>query len=189
MVFDFDRSVTAAHFRATGWDVFDYNHSNPFECHHFYLCDFRTNHTQMFSVKQEHVRNQSTPTFFSMEMLASGVGELMLEMAKDKQDQDQKLINECGAVVVCYAKNTQTYRQWLHQAQAGERLQMIINIYPSPTLDDKLSVMVRPFVANCSDPMLSADEVTRYSRTVEAMDKTNHPEWFGIKKKKLGGRR
>jgi len=82
VVFDFDRSVTAAHFRATGWDVCDYNHSNPFECHHFYLCDFRTNHTQVFSVKQEDVRNQSTPTFFSMEMLASGIGQLMLDMAE-----------------------------------------------------------------------------------------------------------
>ena len=46
--------------------------------------------------------------------------------------------------------------------------------------------MVRPFAVNCADPMLSADEVTRYSRKVEAMDKTNHPEWFGAKRKKLG---
>lgn len=187
MAFDFDRSVTAAHFRATGWDLFDHNHSNPFECHHFYLCDFRTNHTQMFSVKQENVRNQSTPTFFSMEMLASGVGQLMLDMAKNKQAQE--LINECGAVVVCYAKNTQAYRQWLYQAQAGERLQMIINIYPNPTPDDKLAAMVRPFAVNSANPVLSADEVAEYSRKVESMDKTNHPEWFGVKRKKLGGRR
>jgi len=66
---------------------------------------------------------------------------------------------------------------------------MIINIYPNPTPDDKLAAMVRPFAVNCTDPVLSADEVTKYSHKVEVMDKTNHPEWFGAKKKKLRGRR
>ena len=54
-----DKAITKAHLNAKGWDMGDFHQSNPFDCHVFYLFDFRLNTIQLISLPKKEFNKLS----------------------------------------------------------------------------------------------------------------------------------
>lgn len=167
--FDFDRDVAKAHLDSAGWSVEQFNHSNPFDCHLFYIRDYRTGHVQVFSIRTSHLQGiepEADPL-----ALSSALGELMLKIhGNTVTDKEQEIL---GVVLGGYIKRTQTFQQWKRVRTPQERLHAVINIYGS-----KKAASVRPFIIRVSLPILDVDTVLKQTDQVRRMDESNHPEWF-----------
>jgi AcrR family transcriptional regulator len=166
--FDFDQSVSKAHMEAAGWDLNEFEHSNPFQCHMLYVRDFRTDHSELFSV---------TMADFDKIRLNIPAGELSCLVAEAiKQRQEGPLSAEMRdtflPALVGYIKNTRTYRQWRDEAKAQERLHMVINVYPEN------GGIVRPFAIREKGTVAAAAQVVELTSHVREIDLRNHPEWF-----------
>lgn len=169
MTDEFDRLVSAAHLSASGWSLDSHHQSNPFESYFFYVRDFRTDHVQLFSVKQTtfHALRES-PSFRE---ICRGIAALMLRAHADKLTR-KELDALCGCLIG-YIKETQVYRAWLQEALPDQRLHALLHIYGAPR-----DVLLRPVIAKAEQPILPVDEVQALSERVLALDRQHHPEWF-----------
>lgn len=164
--FDFDRSVSEAHLAAAGWELNTFNHSNPFDSHFIYVCDFRNEHTQLFSFSRTDFYELKVP--LSASELSGAVCELMQKLSDGTlTDEESKILSPALAA---YIKATQTFRQWQSQSDAHSRLHAILNIYPGNT--------VRPFAGQSSGTVLQPEAVLSMAGGVRDMDLARHPEWF-----------
>jgi hypothetical protein len=168
--FDFDREVSASHMKAAGWEMNDFNHSNPFNCHMFYIVDYRTGHVQVLTISKddfELLKPEHSP-----EELGGGLGEIVMRLhANAATERDhQVLLPLLGG----YIKATSSYRQWLRVSSAHERLHAFINFYPAP----RGTSQCRPFMARSTAAVMHAEDVLRTSMNVHDTDRANHPEWF-----------
>ncbi len=167
--FDFDKDVSSAHFASAGWSVDQFNHSNPFDCHLFYIRDYRTGHIQVFTIRTSHLEEMKPEA--DPLTLGSALGELMLKVYdKTATNKEQEVL---GVVLGGYIKGTQTFQQWESVRAHHERFHAFINIYGS-----RQAASVRPFMARAPEPVLSVDTVLEKTDQVKHMDESNHPEWF-----------
>lgn len=169
--FNFDEEVATAHFKNAGWGLDQFNHSNPFDCHLFYIRDYRTGHVQVFTIRKDHLEDLVPED--SALALGGVLGELMLRIYK--RTATEKELWMLLPVLGGYIKGTQTFKQWKEVRKPGERVHILINIYGG---DDGLTG-VRPFIARTDETVLSVDTTLDLSDRTKAMDLQNHPEWFG----------
>lgn len=165
--FDFDSEVTKAHLEAAGWQIGEFLHGNPFLCHVFYVCDYRTNHVELFSITMED--------FDALKPMEPGeLSALLLRLIK--RHQRGRLTKKEGRALLptlaTYFKGTQVYRRWRDEATTNQRLHAVVNLYPGE------GGWVRPFIAGKSATVISADSIQELSDGVRRMDLERHPEWF-----------
>lgn len=169
--FDFDKEVATAHFENAGWGLDQFNHSNPFECHLFYIRDYRTGHVQVFTIRKDHLE-ELIPKDTSL-ALGGVLGELMMRI--HQRTATEKELWMLMPVLGGYFKGTQTFQQWKRLRQPGERAHVLINIYGG----DNPVTGVRPFMVRVDGTVLDASVFMEQTDRVKQMDQANHPEWFG----------
>lgn len=165
----FDRLVSAAHLRASGWSLDSYHQSNPFESHFFYVNDFRTGHVQLFSVKKRTFHEWRKPLPFRE--ICHAIAVLMLRVQAGEVTRDE-LDALCGCLTG-YFKETQVYRVWLKEALPDQRLHALLHIYGGPQ-----GALLRPAITNTEQPILPVEGLLAFSNRVLALDRQHHPEWF-----------
>ncbi len=164
--FDFDFEVSSTHLDSAGWKMQTFYGSNPFECHMFYLRDFKTGHVQIFLISKANF--DATPRLFKPEEVSGDIARIIRKYAKGKVNKtDEKYI---GPALAIYVKGTQSYRIWQDRHGLEPRLHAIINIYQG--------AMLRPALVGVEGTILPAEEFLQYSDQIHALDKQNHPEWF-----------
>lgn len=164
---DIDRAISQAHLEAAGWELEKFVASNPFECHFFYVRDFRTDHIQVFTVKMASL--EKLEPAFAVEELAGTIAYGLKKLGNRKLSAREK--DGLPAVVAAYFRSTVTYRMWRAQVGAGQRLHGVINIY--------VGGHVRPFIPDCREPVFSVKDFLLATDQVKRMDQEKHPEWFG----------
>ncbi len=163
---DFDRTVSEAHLAAAGWQLGDYVTASPFQCHIFYIRDFRTGLLQLFTIMREGFEQTRTP--FSATQLSGELSKLMLKLATGVLTSQEREI--LPSVLAGYFKATETYRLWNSKVGGDERLHAALNLYPGG--------FVRPFALRPDGVVTSAAKVLKDTEVVRAMDLARHPEWF-----------
>lgn len=164
--FNFDLEVSSAHLGASGWALETFSHSNPFDCHCFYVRDFKTGHVRIFTVRMEDFESIVPP--MSSNEVSVVIAQAIKKYAKGKiTKRDKKVI---GPALAIYIKGTAAFKIWSAKHDAGARIHAIINIYGGNTL--------RPALMNCEETTLSADELMKYTDQIHSMDRQSHPDWF-----------
>lgn len=164
-----DREISAAHLKASGWQLDLHASGDPFNCHFFYIADFRTEHIQLVSVPQAEFERVPIPTDVLPGKLAELISRLMLVHDNPHHEWQQELTVALSA----FFKSTRTYSHWLFSAPAGERLHAVIHIY-----GDKSASRVRPAALSTASTILPVDEFTALSKQILETDRASHPEWF-----------
>lgn len=164
--FNFDKSVTEAHYAAAGWDIGAHNHGNPFRYHNIYIHDFRSGHIQVFTVTREDFSQTRLPEELHPTMLSGFIVHLVNQLVNGRLSEAEE--GAIGPSLVSYIKKTQTYQSWCESAEANARLHAILNIYP----EDNGS-KVRPFIVKSDETVLSAKEMIDLSNQVASSDRTN----------------
>lgn len=169
---DFDKTVSEAHLKASGWDLGAFRHSSPFDCHFVYVSDFNAKDVRLFSVNKSHLESAPMPEGVPSQVLAFLLAESLADLRRgvlNPADDHMFLPKLIG-----YVKCTKAYALWRSQGKA--KLHFIINVYRSQQGPEK--AMLRPFVANCDDVVLTAADMMAFSKEVFYVDKSRHPEWF-----------
>ena len=123
-----DMAITKAHLAAGDWALNEFHHSNPFNSYYFYLRDFETDLSIMFSISQEDFY-RPLPKSFSLTEVTDGLGYLLRRYIDNGKFQDHE--QQCfGVALAVYAKHTQAYKQWLKTATKDSKLHMVISRYP-----------------------------------------------------------
>lgn len=169
---EFDKAVSEAHLKASGWDMGAFGHSNPFECHFVYVHDVDAKDVRLFSIHQSHLEAVPVPTDIPNSVLAYLVAESLSDIRKDILEPGRN--NAFLPKLVAYTKCTKAYALWVREGK--QRLHFIINVYRSKQGVEK--TMLRPFVADSEDVVLNATDMMRYSKQVIDMDSARHPGWF-----------
>lgn len=167
---DFDFFVSTAHMNSSGWDIDEFNNSNPFNTHNFYIRDFRYNHLRIFTIPIDYF--DSLKIDVTPDDVAGDLGELVKRYSTNKSDQSDREM--AAPILTSYAKGTLTYKAWKDNSQSHQRLHFMINIYRGKGGE----VNVRPFASRSTETVVSVEEFMDISAEVKRMDKKNHPEWF-----------
>lgn len=169
---EFDKAVSEAHLKASGWDMGTFGHSNPFECHFVYVHDLDTKDVRLFSIQQSHIDNAPALHGIPMPTLAFMVADLLEKMRKGELNP----VNDASFLpaLIGYVLGTQAYALW--RSQGKIKLHFILNVYRSRQGPEK--AMLRPAVANSDDAVLSSKDMMALSKQLIDMDKARHPEWF-----------
>lgn len=167
--FDYDRDVSEAHLAASGWDIGAFHHSNPFECHAIYVCDYRSGRVDLFSATFSDV--EKTHVASSPDNLSGMVARLMQRHQRNRLSK--RGIRAFLPVLLGYIKTTRTYAQWRQQADQNERMHFVLNIYPHGRTGT-----VRPFVLRETRTVVDVSTLIGSSEAVRKADHANHPEWF-----------
>jgi len=168
--FDYDKTVSEAQLAASGWDVGVFKHSNPFECHFIYVCDFRSDRYDLFSV---------TFSDFQKGGVDAPAGEISPLVAKLVKRYQRGRLNKRDETMflpalLTYVKGTRSYAQWCQQADKHQRLHFVINIYPSKT-----AACLRPFILKgANKPVVNADQLMADAKIVHDHDRVRNPDWF-----------
>lgn len=165
-IFDFDKSVSEAHYAAAEWDMDAHHHGNPFNYHNIYIHDFRSGHIRVFTVTREDFTQTHAPEKLDATMLAGLIVHLIDQIVEGKLSASED--GAVGPALVGYIKKTQTYRTWCNNADANTRLHAILNIYPEDN-----GGKVRPFIVKSDETVLSAKEMIDLSNQVASSDRTN----------------
>lgn len=167
--FDFDRSVSEAHLAASGWEPGLFLHSNPFECHALYVCDYRTGRVDFFSTKMTDLQNAKV--LAPADEMGGIVAGLM------EKHQNDSMTEQEGAFflpsLLSYIKDTRTFAQWCKQAPAGARLHFALNIYPRGKQGT-----VRPYALHETGTVVPVAKLITAANQVRDHDHANFPEWF-----------
>ena len=171
-----DMAITKAHLAAGDWALNEFHHSNPFNSYYFYLRDFETDLSIMFSISQEDFY-RPLPKSFSLTEVTDGLGYLLRRYIDNGKFQDHE--QQCfGVALAVYAKHTQAYKQWLKTATKDSKLHMVISRYPLKSPE----AMLRPFIVNPPTTILPGRDFTKLTGDVFDMHMQRHPEWFEISK-------
>lgn len=166
---EFDKTISKAHLSAHGWDIGVFKHSNPFECHVLYVRDFRSDHTELFTMRMDDFANYKPPA--TSDEISGLLARLIKRHQRNRLTQKEK-----GALLptlICYMKGTQCFDIWRQAAEPDQRLHMVINIY------GEKEVLVRPFIMKSEGVLLPAEQVLEASNHARSLDRQRHPEWFG----------
>lgn len=169
---EFDKAVSEAHLKASGWDMGAFGHSNPFECHFVYVHDVDAKDVRLFSIHQSHLDAVPVPTDIPNSVLAYLVAESLSDIRQGTLEAGRD--NAFLPKLIAYTKCTKAYALWVKEGK--QRLHFIINVYRSKQGVEK--TMLRPFVADSEDVVLNATDMMRYSKQVIDMDSARHPGWF-----------
>ncbi|HFF1365791.1 TPA: hypothetical protein ACGBFF_004835 [Escherichia coli] len=84
--------------------------------------------------------------------------------------------SEFAFLLTNYIKQTLTFREWQRNAEGNQRLHFLINIYGAK--EDGGEVVLRPFIVNPDELMLTPADVVEFNSQVIKVDRQRHPEWF-----------
>ncbi len=178
-MFDVDKEISKSHLKSAGWKVDLCNKSNPFESHMFYIHDYAHGMVRLITVLNEDFHQISLsgiPKELSPNSLSTVIASLMKKVSSNSLTTEEELI--LVPALVGYIKSTQTYRQWVSECKANERLHALLNIYPA----DNGEYVVRPFIAKCGNTVMTVEEVINATNHVFQFDFSSHPDWFESKK-------
>lgn len=134
-----------------------------------YVRDFRCGRVKVFCLEQKFFSEPLGPHF--MNTLVAAISNL-LPGAFDN-NLSESVLNALGKCLIDYIRSTETYRLWRGKSKYGDRLHAVINVYPGGG-----SPLLRPFILNAVDTILSPEEIIRASLDVSQMDHRKHPDWF-----------
>lgn len=164
---EFDETVARAHLEASGWALEEHFHSNPFQCHVFYVCDFNAQTIRLYTIRRDDFQGVQFDELSSTD-LASGLAEILRNAdAGTLSEEEHKAL---PAVLAGYFKSTQTFRLWRQSSGADDRLHALVMLYPGG--------YVRPSAARCDSTVLAADSLHHMVQQILDIDRRNHPEWF-----------
>lgn len=170
---DLDREISNAHLGAAGWEMTQFNHSNPFDSVFIYLCDIDRNSYQLFSVPRSdfaEFQDLDAPITYLAHLIAESL-EFAYRSPEHKMSDNTFIFK-----VMAYVKGTKCYRLWL--AQGVEQLHFVINLYH--TQKGVEHAMLRPFVANANETVISANSLKEYAQEVLKLDREHMPQWFDV---------
>lgn len=165
---DYDKAVSSAHLGASGWEMNEHSHANPFTSYVVYVRDFRTGHVQLFTVSRTDFHRLEPHPGMGTDQLSAMVAHLLTRAHENALTADEQRV--MGPVLVNYVRLTGAHGLWEKQAATDDPLHAILNIYAGGA--------VRPFVAPLKKPLLSAEEVMSFTQQVHDQDRVKHPEWF-----------
>ena len=84
--------------------------------------------------------------------------------------------SEFAFLLTNYIKQTLTFREWQRNADGNQRLHFLITIYGAK--EDGGEVVLRPFIVNPDELMLTPADVVEFNSQVINVDRQRHPEWF-----------
>lgn len=168
--FDFDRSVSEAHLAAGGWEPGLFRHSNPFECHAIYVCDYRTGRVDFFSTKMADLQNAKV--LAPPDEMGGMVAHLMEQHQTGTMSEQERTM--FLPALLSYIKDTRTYAQWCKQAPAGARLHFALNIYPRGDHQGT----VRPYALHETGTVMPVAKLISAANQVRDHDYANFPQWF-----------
>lgn len=170
--FDFDKSVSNAHLLATGWQLDQHMHSNPFECHAIYIRDYRSMSLNLVTINKMDFKRLDPKKKSPMEALAFFITETVGDDGViSNEDKKKELL---APALIAYIKGTGAYKIWLQGTERDSRLHVVLNIYR----DGAGESLLRPAIINCPNTFVEPKEVIELSVRIKEMDKKNHPEWF-----------
>ncbi|MAA93746.1 MAG: hypothetical protein CML22_07225 [Rheinheimera sp.] len=169
---EFEKAVSEAHLKASGWNMGAFGHSSPFECHFVYVNDLDSKEVRLFSVAKTDLDAVQMPDGVPSHVLAFMVADSLAEISTGviNPERDSSFLPK----LIGYVKCTKTFGHWL--ATGKDRLHFVINVYRSRQGPQK--TMLRPFAADSNHVVLPAAEMMALSKKVLLMDKKKHPEWF-----------
>ncbi|GAB0154386.1 hypothetical protein [Marinobacterium sp. BA1] len=172
---DVDFEISKAHLNTNGWNLDHYHSGNSFDANVFYLVDYRTHDVRIITVNSELAEKFRGPEI-AIEELAFLISEQTLvvqETAKSGGPVSQDAENLLAMALWLYITQTQSYALWKVQAEQGQRLHALINIYG--TRDNG---WVRPSPINYTGTVLPVEALQKTSLDLMAQDRQRHPEWF-----------
>lgn len=159
-----------------GWNMGIFNHSTPDTSHIIYIRDFRTKHSQLFTISKNDFDNFSVAEDLPVDECVNFVGQIMKKMAKRKP-LDKVENATIVPILVHYIKKTRSYDHWKAVSGKGESLHILLNIY-FDAVNDANALRMRPFIVKPQSVMLTAKEFMDCTAMVHADDRRRHPEWF-----------
>ncbi|EOC0011584.1 hypothetical protein ACI0X9_003268 [Cronobacter turicensis] len=159
-----------------GWKMGEFNHTALANTHVIYIRDFRTKHSQLFTVSKNDFDNSVIAEDLPVDECINFVGQVMKKISKGKSLIKEESIT-IVPVLVHYIKKTRCYKQWCELSGLGESLHMLINIYYDAVEDEK-ALRFRPFIVKPESEMLTAKQFMDCTAMVHADDRRRHPEWF-----------
>ncbi|EAW1551091.1 hypothetical protein FC549_20085 [Escherichia coli] len=99
-----------------------------------------------------------------------------LKKMSNKNGISQTEESEFAFLLTNYIKQTLTFREWQRNADGNQRLHFLINIYGAK--EDGGEVVLRPFIVNPDELMLTPADVVEFNSQVINVDRQRHPEWF-----------
>ncbi|MBK4415897.1 hypothetical protein JJP74_23375 [Enterobacter hormaechei] len=105
----------------------------------------------------------------------SMLGKILKKMS-NKNGISQTEESEFAFLLTNYIKQTLTFREWQRNADGNQRLHFLINIYGAK--EDGGEVVLRPFIVNPDELMLTPADVVEFNSQVINVDRQRHPEWF-----------
>lgn len=169
--FNFDKEVAGQHLRAAGWDLNNFNHSNPFNSNAFYVSDFRFNAINLLTIDVNDFNSVEPPKDVPVGALATCISELLVKYYAKKSGLD--IANQLAPILISYIKKTETFAVWRKTSKPGERLHVLLNIYPVLLGE----CLVRPCIVKSDASYLRVDDVKKNSHYLRERDKQNNPSW------------
>lgn len=158
-----------------GWNLGEFNHSTPFTSHFIYITDYHKDNTWMISLSQEDFNTTKISTSLSLDACVSMLGKILKKMS-NKIGISQTEESEFAFLLTNYIKQTLTFREWKRNAEGNQRLHFLINIYGAK--EDGGEVVLRPFIVNPDELMLTPADVVEFNSQVIKVDRQRHPDWF-----------
>jgi len=169
--FNFDKEVAGQHLRAAGWDLNNFNHSNPFNSNAFYVSDFRFNAINLLTIDVNDFNSVEPPKGVPVGALATCISELLIKYYAEESGLD--IANQLAPILISYIKKTETFAVWRSTAKPSERLHVLLNIYPVKSGE----CLVRPCIVKSEASYLQVDDVKKNSHYLRERDKQNNPSW------------
>lgn len=158
---DIDKEISKAHLNTSGWKLSSHFSSNPIEAlASFYLIDPVNQKVAMATASKEAF--ESIPVNDEAESFAGMVRDSF------KNNPDNLPPDICGPLVG-YIKATKVYHLWLKQKTPGERMHVLLMMYPSA---------IRPAITPWHGTVIDPESLQHLTAQIMAADKTRHPEWF-----------
>ncbi len=171
---DLDNTVTHGHLRAAGWDTNQCcDHTKHFKTHFVYVVDYRTSNMRIVSLTDQQLEETRAPDLLPISMPSAYIANMMLEA--NKADADPAQAEMLPVAVTHYVRLSKVCQDWVQQAEPGDRLHLLLNIYAEHG-DSK--GRFRPAICQPQTAMLSVDDVTEISAAIYRMDRQHKPEWF-----------
>lgn len=172
---DVNFEISKAHLKANGWNLDHFHSGNAFDANVFYLVDYRTGDVRIITVNTQHAERLKGQGI-GIEELAFLISEQSLvlhDACKGGSASISESENLLAIALWLYIIETQSYALWKAQAESGQRLHALINLYGT-----RENGWVRPLPINYTGTVLPADVLHRTSLDLMEQDRKRHPEWF-----------
>lgn len=170
--FNYDKEVAIQHLRAAGWDLNNFNHSNPFSSNAIYVSDFRFNAINLLTIDVNDFNSVLPPKDVPVGALATCISELLIKYYANESGLD--IANQLAPILIAYIKKTEAFAVWQKTTKSCERLHVLLNIYPVQAGE----CLVRPCIVKSDVSYLQVDDVKKNSQYLRERDKQNNPSWF-----------